>query len=92
VVEDYFCSYGLNPAYREPLEHAGLRVTGIDDEGEVRIVELEGHPFFMGTLFCFQTRSRPGRPHPIVSGFVAASESSWKARRRSARPSPTARA
>lgn len=72
VVEDYFCNYGLNPDYRPRMEAAGLRVTGVDEEGEVRIVELPDHPFFLATLFCFQTRSRPDMPHPLVAGFVEA--------------------
>jgi CTP synthase (UTP-ammonia lyase) len=42
--EDYFCNYGLNPEYRPRLETEGLCVSGIDDEGEVRVVELAGHP------------------------------------------------
>ena len=72
VSEDYFCRYGLNPAFRAPLERSGLRVSGVDDQDEVRIVELDDHPFFMATLFCFQTRSRPGAPHPLVTGLVDA--------------------
>ena len=69
AVEDYFCSYGLSPEYRPRLEESGLRVSGVDEEGEPRIVELEGHPFFLATLFCFQTRSRENEPHPLVAGF-----------------------
>src|SRR5262245_48424620 len=42
-------NYGLNPAYRPAIEQAGLRVTGLDDEGEARIVELDHHPFFVAT-------------------------------------------
>jgi CTP synthase (UTP-ammonia lyase) len=72
VIEDFFCNYGLNPKYRAPLEEAGLRVTGVDEDGEVRIVELDDHRFFVATLFCFQTRSRADRPHPLVAGFVQA--------------------
>lgn len=72
--EDYYCNYGLNPRYRPVLEESGLRVTGVDGEGEPRIVELDSHPFFLATLFCFQTRSRPGRPHPIVAAFARAAE------------------
>jgi CTP synthase (UTP-ammonia lyase) len=72
VEEDYYCNYGLNPEYRPMIEEAGLHVTGLGEDGEVRIVELEGHAFFLATLFCFQTRSRADTPHPLVSGFVAA--------------------
>jgi CTP synthase (UTP-ammonia lyase) len=72
TVEDYFCNYGLNPRFRPALEGSGLRVSGVDDEDEVRIVELDDHPFFLATLFCFQTRSRLDAPHPLVSGLVEA--------------------
>jgi CTP synthase (UTP-ammonia lyase) len=71
-VEDYYCSYGVNPAYRSRLEGAGMMVSGLGGEGEIRIVELVGHPFFVATLFLPQTRSAPGRPHPILAGFAAA--------------------
>jgi CTP synthase (UTP-ammonia lyase) len=76
AVEDYFCSYGLSPEYRPRMEESGLRVSGVDEEGEPRIVELDGHPFFVATLFCFQTRSRPEEPHPLVAGFVDAARQS----------------
>jgi CTP synthase (UTP-ammonia lyase) len=72
VIEDYYCAYGVNPAYRATLEEGGLRVSGLGDEGEVRIVELHGHPFFLATLFLPQTRSLPGRPHPLLAGYAAA--------------------
>jgi CTP synthase (UTP-ammonia lyase) len=72
VEEDFFCNYGLNPAYGPRLEAAGLRVTGVDEDGAARIVELADHPFFLATLYCFQTRSRPGHPHPLAAGFLDA--------------------
>lgn len=72
VEEDFFCNYGLNPEYRPRLEAAGLRVTGVDDDRAARIVELDGHPFFLATLYCFQTRSRAGEPHPLVAGLIEA--------------------
>jgi CTP synthase (UTP-ammonia lyase) len=72
VEEDYFCNYGLNPDYRPRLEAAGLRVTGVDGDGEARIVELDEHPFYLATLYCFQTRSAPGHPHPLVAGLLDA--------------------
>ena len=48
--EGYHCRYGLNPAFREALLSGPLRVTAEDAAGEVRAVELEGHPFFVATL------------------------------------------
>jgi CTP synthase (UTP-ammonia lyase) len=72
IEEDFYCNYGLNPEYRPRLEAAGLWVTGVDGDNEARIVELVDHPFYLAALFCFQTRSRPGEPHPLVRGFVEA--------------------
>ena len=70
--EDYYCNYGLNAEYRARLEQAGLRTSGVGDEGEVRLVELPGHPFFVATLFLPQSRSAVGAPHPLLAGWAAA--------------------
>jgi CTP synthase (UTP-ammonia lyase) len=64
--EAYYCNFGLNPKYRDQMEKAGLTVSGTDENGEVRVVELASHPFFIGTLFVPQARSKPGIPHPLV--------------------------
>ena len=70
--ESYYCNFGLNPAYQGDLEAAGLRISGVDADGEPRVVELPGHPFFIGTLFLPQTRSSPNTPHPLIAAFVTA--------------------
>jgi CTP synthase (UTP-ammonia lyase) len=72
ATENYYCNFGLNPEYRAELENAGLKVTGVDADGEVRMMEVDGHPFCMGTLFVPQARSEPGRPHPLVMAFCRA--------------------
>jgi CTP synthase (UTP-ammonia lyase) len=46
-------------------------VSGLGDEGEIRIVELPGQ-FFLATLFLPQTRSAAGALHPLLAGFAAA--------------------
>ena len=74
TVEDFFCNYGLNPVYRSMLEEAGMKVVGTDDVGDVRVVELTTHPFYVATLYCFQTRSTARTPHPLVARFVASAE------------------
>jgi len=74
VTEHYYCRFGLNPAYVDELVGAGLVVSGTDQDGEVRIVELAGHPFFVGTLFVPQARSTIVHPHPLVTAFVAAAK------------------
>ncbi|HWF46605.1 MAG TPA: hypothetical protein VG168_06350 [Bryobacteraceae bacterium] len=74
-MEAFYCNFGLNPDYQETLESAGLEVTGKDQNGEARIVELTSHPFFVGTLFVPQARSKPGNPHPLILGFCRAASS-----------------
>lgn len=70
--EEYRCNYGLAPESRRLLEEGGLRVSGTDTDGEVRIVELPGHTFYVATLFVPQTRSSVENPHPLISAFVKA--------------------
>ena len=70
--ERYNCSYGLNPDYLEVLTDSGLRFSGFDDSGAVRIVELPGHPFFMATLFQPERQDEHSQPHPIIRAFAAA--------------------
>jgi CTP synthase (UTP-ammonia lyase) len=72
VVEDYYCSYGVNPDYDRLLERHGLCISGRGATGEIRIVELPGHPFFLATLFLPQARSTPSAPHPLVAGYASA--------------------
>jgi CTP synthase (UTP-ammonia lyase) len=72
AVEEYWCNYGVNPHYAKPLADVGLVVSGRGPEGEIRIVELANHPFFVATLFLPQKRSAPGQPHPVLRGFAAA--------------------
>ena len=72
VEEQYYCSFGVDPARVELLKSGPLQFTGSDAEGELRVFELPGHPFFIGTLFVPQARSLPGKPHPLISAFVRA--------------------
>jgi CTP synthase (UTP-ammonia lyase) len=72
VSEQYYCNFGVDPARVEQLKSGPLQITGSDAEGEVRVIELPGHPFFIGTLFVPQARSLPGRPHPLIRGLVRA--------------------
>ncbi len=72
AVEDYYCNYGVNPDYLERLQAGGLRVSGVGEEGEIRIIELPEHPFFVATLFLPQARSTRTHPHPLLQGYAAA--------------------
>ena len=75
VQEQYYCNFGLNDDYRAQLEDGGLKITGVDADGDARVFELADHPFYVATLFVPQMRSEPGRPHPVVTQFVAAAAS-----------------
>jgi CTP synthase (UTP-ammonia lyase) len=73
VVERYYCHFGVNPEYADTLiQSSELIVSGRDLNGEIRIIEVRGHPFFVGTLFVPQLQSREEAPHPIVNGFLRA--------------------
>ncbi|MPZ15017.1 MAG: hypothetical protein GEU73_11440 [Chloroflexi bacterium] len=72
VVEPFLCNYGVNPDFQPALEDGGLVVSGLGTEGEVRIVELPDHPFFVATFFVPQIHSTYADPHPILKGYAAA--------------------
>lgn len=71
VVEQYgICNYGLNPEFAPMLEQAGLRIAGVDTDGEVRIMELDQHPFFIGTLFQPERSALKNIVHPLIKAFL----------------------
>jgi CTP synthase (UTP-ammonia lyase) len=75
VIEQYYCNFGINPDYADELQAHDLKVSGLDSDHEIRIVELVDHPFFIGTLFVPQMRSTLEQIHPILTGFVQAARS-----------------
>ena len=65
--------YEFNNAYLERFEKAGMRATGINPEsGLVEIVELTGHPWFVGVQFHPELKSTVMAPHPLFVHFVKA--------------------
>ncbi|MFI8519348.1 hypothetical protein ACIGEZ_16150 [Streptomyces sp. NPDC085481] len=70
--ERYHCAYGPAGDRLDVLTAHGLRFTGADEEGQVRIAELPGHPFFLATLFQPELAGDGTRPHPIVRAFARA--------------------
>jgi len=70
--EEYYCNFGVQPNKVGLLASSGLRISGSDREGEVRVIELPDHPFYLGTLFVPQTKSTARQPHPLVTAFVQA--------------------
>lgn len=66
--------YEVNPELIESIEAAGLIYVGKDETGErCEIMELEGHPYYVGTQYHPEFKSRPGRPSPPFLGLLKAS-------------------
>jgi CTP synthase len=65
--------FEFNNEYREPLEKAGLVLSGLSPDGRlVEITEMKNHPFMVGSQFHPELKSRPTRPHPLFSALVRA--------------------
>jgi CTP synthase len=65
--------YEVNVNYRGALEATGLRFCGMSPDGVLpEIVELPGHPWFVGVQFHPELKSKPFDPHPLFAGFIGA--------------------
>jgi CTP synthase len=65
--------YEVNIAYRDTLEAAGLRFSGMSPDGLLpEIVEIPDHPWFIGVQFHPELKSKPFEPHPLFTSFVKA--------------------
>lgn len=72
TTEAYHCRFGLNPQFRAALTTGPLRVVAEDETGEVRAIELDGHPFFVATLFQPERAALTGEAVPLAAAFVRA--------------------
>jgi len=70
--EAYHCRYGVSPRHAAALFAGDLRVSARDTAGEVRGVELVGHPFYVATLYQPERAALGGVRHPVPQAFVAA--------------------
>ncbi len=65
--------YEFNNNFREPIEQAGMMISGTSPTGElVETVEIPTHPFYIGVQFHPEFKSRPNRAHPLFKAFIAA--------------------
>jgi CTP synthase len=65
--------YEVNTTYRQQLENAGLKFSGMSPDGRLpEIVELEDHPWFVGVQFHPELKSKPFEPHPLFTSFIKA--------------------
>ncbi len=73
VQERHRHRYEFKNAYRDILQKAGMRFSGLSPDNRlVEIAELVDHPFMLGTQFHPEFLSRPNRPHPLFKGFIRA--------------------
>jgi CTP synthase (UTP-ammonia lyase) len=68
MIVEYHCSFGLNGRYRRLMESSSLHITAVDDQDEIRGIELDGHPFFAATLFQPEMEA----PSALVNAFAVA--------------------
>ena len=65
--------YEVNINYKGRLEDKGLRFSGMSPDGELpEIVEIPGHPWFIGVQFHPELKSKPFEPHPLFTSFIRA--------------------
>jgi CTP synthase len=65
--------YEVNTRYKERLENAGLRFSGMSPDGLLpEIIELPNHRWFIGVQYHPELKSRPFEPHPLFASFIAA--------------------
>lgn len=65
--------YEFNNDFLKPFLSNGMQIAGTSPDGKlVEIIELKNHPFFVGTQFHPELKSRPLNPHPLFIGFINA--------------------
>src|SRR6056297_3473549 len=71
ILERHRHRYEFNNKYRKKLEKNGLKVAGLNPKTDlVEIIEIEDHPFYVGTQFHPEFQSKPLYPHPLFKEFV----------------------
>lgn len=65
--------YEFNNGFRKKFAKSDLKIVGTTPDGKlVEVMELDNHPFFVGTQFHPELKSRPLSPHPLFTGFIGA--------------------
>jgi len=73
ITERHRHRYEINNEYLADIEKRGFIASGVNPERNlVEIMELRGHPFFLGTQFHPELKSRPLHPHPLFREFIRA--------------------
>jgi CTP synthase (UTP-ammonia lyase) len=72
IHEGYRCRYGVNPQFEQALLQQQLSAVGHDANGDLRALELKGHPFFVATLFQPERAALKGTLPPLVRALIEA--------------------
>ncbi len=65
--------YEFNNEYREILEKNGMKISGTSPDGDLmEIIEITDHPFYIGSQFHPEFKSRPNKPQALFHGFIKA--------------------
>ena len=73
VQERHRHRFEFNNEYRDELTKAGMVIAGtLPDDSLVEVVEVKDHPWFVGSQFHPELKSRPNKPHPLFRDFVGA--------------------
>ena len=71
----HYCNFGVNPNYQAALETAGLRLSAFAEDAGVEAIELNTHPFYIGTLFQPQMGLLQGLGlHPLIENFLSVAQ------------------
>ncbi|MEO6244107.1 MAG: CTP synthase [Opitutaceae bacterium] len=88
VQERHRHRFEVNNAYVGQLQRGGLMVSGVNPTRNlVEVVELKGHPWFVGTQAHPEFQSKPNKAHPLFAAFIAAALKQKKGRVRKAKKS-----
>lgn len=79
--------YEVNHKYLGTLEEHGLVISGRSPDGKfIEMVELPGHPWYLGCQFHPEYKSKPTEPHPLFVSYIAAALAEKQKRSGQARP------
>ncbi len=72
IYERHRHRYEVNNNYRDTLENAGIRFSGLSVDDLVEMIEIPGHPWFIASQFHPEFTSNPRDGHPLFTGFIMA--------------------
>ena len=72
IEEQYNCGFGVNKEYLQLFDGSDMAFTGFDMEGDPRALELDNHPFFIGTAYQPERSALNKETHPLITAFLKA--------------------